>query len=47
MDAADLAPASMLSGWIEEHFSLEKLVRTLAAFVGGIVNFFVGLVASI
>ena len=28
MDAADLAPASMISGWIEEHFSLEKLVRT-------------------
>ena len=47
MDAADLAPASMISGWIEEHFSLEKLVRTLSAFIGGIVNFFVGLVASI
>jgi len=47
MKTEDISPASVISGWIEKHFSLEKLFSTLSSFVGSIVNFFVGLVASI
>lgn len=47
MNADDFDPAAIASQWIESHFSLEKLVSSISSFIGGIVNFFVGLVASI
>lgn len=47
MDTDNFNPASMISDWLEERFSLDKLLSTLSSFVGGIVNFFVGLVASV
>lgn len=47
MNTDDFDPAAIASQWIESHFSLEKLVSSISSFIGGIVNFFVGLVASI
>ena len=42
-----LDPASILTDWAQKNFSLERLVNTISAFIGGIVNFFIGFVASI
>lgn len=47
LGAGELDPAAMLSSWIEKHFSLEKVAAAVSAAVGGAVNFFIGLVASI
>ena len=43
MNADDFDPAAIASQWIESRFSLEKLVSSISSFIGGIVNFFVGL----
>lgn len=44
---SDFNPSALITQWLEDKFSLEKMMKVLGSFVGGIVNFFIGVVASI
>ena len=46
-DTSEIDPASAITVWFENHFSLEKLMQTVSALIGSVTNFILGLVASI